>query len=74
MKFGFTDRQHTVMTGAAITENFEMINRTDKIKSESGMTGLAHIRCRGMRPKFREHRINWPYPCGVPAVMTFRTQ
>jgi len=43
MKCGFTDGQVTIVTLAAISENFLMIDKGDYVKSLRGMTGLAGI-------------------------------
>ena len=43
MKFRFTDGHSTVMTVAAISKNFLMINKGEDGKSLWGMTGLAGI-------------------------------
>lgn len=41
MKFGFANGQYPVMTCAAISENFLMIDVTDQVESEGCVTGLA---------------------------------
>jgi len=43
MKCGFTDRQNTVMALAAIAKHFLMIDKGNYVKTQGGMTGLAHI-------------------------------
>lgn len=50
VKFRFSDRLHTIMATAAITEHFEMINITNQIKSECCVTGFTHITGRDMVP------------------------
>ena len=43
MKFRLPNGQDTVMAVAAFTENFKMVNKANKVKTECGMTGLTHI-------------------------------
>lgn len=43
MKFGFTDGQVTIVTLAAASKNFLMINKGDNVKTLGGVTGLARI-------------------------------
>ena len=43
MKVGFTDGHGTIMTVAAISKYFLMINKGENGKSLGGMTGLAGI-------------------------------
>ena len=43
MRYRFTDSHNTVMTFAAISKNFLMIDKGGKGKAQRGMTGLAHI-------------------------------
>ena len=43
MKFRFTNSHHAVMAATAITENFEMIDIANKVKSEGGMTSLTQV-------------------------------
>lgn len=73
MKFRFTNGHHAVMTAAAITENFEMVNKTDKLKSEGGMTGLTQVTGGGMIPDFSENRGNGAVTRRKPAIVTFGT-
>jgi len=42
MEFGFTDGQHAVMAFAAIAKHFLMVDKRNHVKSQRGMTGLAH--------------------------------
>jgi len=58
MELGFADGRYAVMTGAAITENFQVIDETDQVESESGMTGLTQIAGGKVIPRFGEHRID----------------
>jgi hypothetical protein len=73
MGFGFTDGHCTVMTTAAITKNFKVVNRTDKVKAESGMTGLTNISGCGVRSKFGQNRINRTGTLCITAIMTLCT-
>jgi hypothetical protein len=42
MEFGFTDGLHAVMASAAATKHFLMIDKRNDVKTQRGMTGLAH--------------------------------
>jgi len=53
---GFTDGHYTVVAGAAITENFQMIDKRDSAESEGCMTGLACITGSGVIRRFTP---NW---------------
>jgi len=42
MEFGFTDRQNTVVAFAAVAKRFLMVDKRNHVKTQRGMTGLAH--------------------------------
>jgi len=64
MRVGFTDGYGTVMTVAAISKNFLMINKGENGKSLGSMAGLAGITGRDVIRRFnRNIRIE-------PIVMT----
>ena len=42
MKLGFTDCQHIVMASAAVAKHFLMIDKRNQVKTQRGVTGLAH--------------------------------
>lgn len=73
MKLRFTNSHHAVMAAAAITENLEMINIANKVKSKGGMTSLAHITGGRMIPDFSENRGNRAVTRSKPAIVTLRT-
>ena len=43
MEFGFTDGGYTIVTFAAISKYFLMIDKRDDVVSLRGMAGLAHV-------------------------------
>ena len=42
MKIGFADCHNTVMAFAAVAKHFLMVDKRNYVKSQWGMTGLAH--------------------------------
>ena len=56
MKFRHTDGHFIIVTLAAISKNFLMINSGDNVKSLGGMTGLAHVAGTDVNRPFTRNR------------------
>ena len=56
MKVGFPDGHDTVMTNAAISKNFLMINKGENVKSLGSMAGLAGITGSDVIRRFNRNR------------------
>lgn len=52
MKFRLADSRYTIMAIAAITEYFEVIDKSNNVEPELRMTGLAHISAGRVIPRF----------------------